>query len=77
MKGTNGETLHISYETCGNVDIYSEEKVLLDLENAHLRISFPGDGSDGFTLVTAEDEDGNEYKTGRCVRRSYLCFNTI
>ena len=29
-----------SYETCGNVDTYSEAKVLETIQGAHLRISF-------------------------------------
>ena len=54
--------MYRSYETCGNVD-YSG--ILYDLEGAHIRVSFPSDGSDGYTLVTTIDEYGNKQRTGR------------
>mmetsp|Transcript_24971 Transcript_24971/g.37357 ORF Transcript_24971/g.37357 Transcript_24971/m.37357 type:complete len:603 (+) Transcript_24971:222-2030(+) len=58
----NGTNVMTSYETCGNVDTYSEGKVLETIQGAHLRISFPGDSSDGYTLLT--DPNNSSKKMG-------------
>ena len=52
--------LMTSYETCGNVDTYSESKVLEDINGKHLRVTFPGDSSDGYTLLTDPNDSSNK-----------------
>lgn len=58
----NGQEMYQSYETCGYVD-YSH--MLHNIVGAHMRVSFPGDGSDGYTLVTTTDEYGDKRRSGR------------
>lgn len=46
---------HCSYETCGNLDSYAAEKHYRSLRGRNIRVSYPGDSSTGYTLVTEED----------------------
>ena len=53
-----------SYETCGNVNTYEDDRLTSTLAGAHYRISFPGDSSSGYTILTQADGT----KTGSVVR---------
>lgn len=44
-----------SYETCGNLDSYASEKHYRSLRGKHIRVSYPGDSSTGYTLLTEDD----------------------
>jgi hypothetical protein len=44
--------LAFSYETCGNVNEFSDMGRTRDLAGLHLRVSFPADSSSGYTIVT-------------------------
>lgn len=55
LSGLTGTNVGWSLETCGNVDLYSHNRVMLDIINKTLRVSYPGDSSDGYTLATNED----------------------
>jgi hypothetical protein len=56
-------TLVHSYETCGNLNAYSDEKHYAALRGQHLRVSYPGDSGSGYTLKTLPDGS----KTGSVV----------
>eukprot|EP01047_Picozoa_sp_COSAG01_P047214 COSAG01_NODE_4491_length_4978_cov_17.492109_1_plen_836_part_10 len=47
--------LHHSYETCGNLNAYTDEKHYAKLRGLHLRVSMPGDSGSGYTLTTLPD----------------------
>jgi hypothetical protein len=46
---------HCSYETCGNLDSYAAEKHYSSLRGRHIRVSYPGDSSTGYTILTNDD----------------------
>jgi hypothetical protein len=50
-----------SYEACGNLDSYSPNRYYDSLAGKTLRISYPGDSSSGYTIVTGADgsKDGS------------------
>ena len=50
-----GKEHYLSYETCGNIDVYTPDQIYEALRTYDLRISFPGDSSDGYTLTTVSD----------------------
>ena len=52
VTGLPADGLAFSYETCGNVDSYSASKHYAALKGRHLRVSYPGDSSTGYTLFT-------------------------
>jgi hypothetical protein len=41
-----------SYTTCGNLDSYSENLYVQQMQGRTLRVAFPGDSGTGYTLVT-------------------------
>ena len=45
--------LTFSYETCGNMDTYTNRKHYRSLRGKHLRVSYPGDSSLGYDMYTA------------------------
>lgn len=54
VTGLPEDGLAYSYETCGNVDSYSASKHYESLSGMHLKVSYPGDSSTGYTLFTNE-----------------------
>lgn len=61
VTGLPTDGLAFSYETCGNVDSYSASKHYAALKGRHLRVSYPGDSSTGYTLfsVPGGSKDGS------------------
>ena len=53
----DGWQLAYSYETCGNLNSYSPVRHYDLVRNRVFRVSYPGDSSSGYTLVT--DNNGN------------------
>lgn len=53
--GSAGSSLSYSYETCGNLNAYSEVRHYKTLRGQHLRVSYPSDSGSGYTLVTTAD----------------------
>jgi hypothetical protein len=51
----SGLRLHYSYETCGNLNTYSDERHYRYLRGRHIRVSYPGDSGSGYTLKTLSD----------------------
>jgi len=47
---------HVSYETCGNVKSYNPEELYERLSAVELKVGYPGDSSDGYTLITIDDK---------------------
>eukprot|EP01047_Picozoa_sp_COSAG01_P034158 COSAG01_NODE_2552_length_7463_cov_644.066947_2_plen_1015_part_00 len=47
--------LHHSYETCGNLNAYTDERHYSKLRGLHLRVSMPGNSGSGYTLTTLPD----------------------
>ena len=47
--------LYHSYETCGNLNAYTDERHYHTLRGQHLRVSMPGDSGSGYTLTTLPD----------------------
>ena len=60
---------HCSYETCGNLNAYSDEKHYTALRGQHLRVSYPGDSGSGYTLKTLPDGS----KTGSVAADPIVC----
>ena len=50
--GSASSGLFYSYETCGNLNTYSDTRHYNYLRGRHLRISYPSDSGSGYTLVT-------------------------
>ena len=48
--------LAYSYETCGNLNSYSQERHFSALRGRTIRVSYPGDSGSGYTLYTANGE---------------------
>ena len=48
---------YLSYETCGNIDVYTPDAIYDALKTYNLRVGFPGDSSDGYTLTTVSDTE--------------------
>ena len=53
-----GDQLVYSYETCGNVNEFSDDGRTQELNNKHLRVSFPGASGSGYTIVATPDGQG-------------------
>jgi hypothetical protein len=53
--------LSYSYESCGNLNDYSEDRHSAYLRGKHLRVSIPADSGSGYTVVTL-DESGKVCK---------------
>ena len=51
---TRAELYH-SYETCGNLNAYTDARHYSYLRGRHLRVSYPGDSGSGYTLLTNAD----------------------
>ena len=49
------EQLHYSYETCGNLNMYTDVRHYEFLRGRHIRVTYPGDSGSGYTLVTLPD----------------------
>ena len=47
--GSASAGLSYSYETCGNLNTYSETRHLKYLRGKHLRVSYPGDSGSGYS----------------------------
>ena len=65
------ESVAYSYETCGNVDTYSTQNIMKVITDKTLRVSYPGDSSDGYTLAT-DEATGN--RIGSTVDLMYEIF---
>jgi hypothetical protein len=50
--GIAGTALQYSYETCGNMNSYSQDRHYSTLRGQHLKVSYPGDSGSGYTLYT-------------------------
>jgi hypothetical protein len=50
-----GLQLHYSYETCGNLNTYTDVRHYRYLRGRHIRVSYPGDSGTGYTLKTLAD----------------------
>ena len=61
--GAANAGLTYSYETCGNLNSHSSDRHYEYLRGRHLRVSYPGDSSSGYTLLT----DANGVKQGSVV----------
>ena len=57
--------LFYSYETCGNLNDYSQERHTALLKGRTLRVTMPGDSGTGYTLVTHKP-DGSLCPKGKC-----------
>lgn len=55
FKGTAHDGLQFSYETCGNVNDFSDNGRTDFLRGLNLRVSFPGDSGSGYTITTVAD----------------------
>jgi hypothetical protein len=53
--------LSYSYHTCGNIDAYSSDSAFEEISGRALRVSYPGDSSTGYTILTHPDgsKDGS------------------
>ena len=49
--------VHISYETCGNINTYGPQSIIKRLNTFDLRVAYPADGSDGYTLTSIDEDD--------------------
>eukprot|EP01043_Picozoa_sp_COSAG02_P035372 COSAG02_NODE_2529_length_8602_cov_20.688463_3_plen_104_part_00 len=47
--------LYYSYETCGNLNMYTDVRHYEYLRGRHIRVSYPGDSGSGYTLKTLPD----------------------
>ena len=46
-----------SYETCGNLNSYTDDRHYAYLRGRHLRVSYPGDSGSGYTVLTKANGD--------------------
>lgn len=58
--------LHYSYETCGNLNDYSEDRHVKMMRGKTLRVTMPGDSGSGYTIVTLKDQGGALCPKGKC-----------
>ena len=55
FRGTAWSGLTFSYETCGNVNEFSDTGRTSYLQGLNLRVSFPGNSGSGYTITTVAD----------------------
>ena len=55
FRGTEWANLKFSYETCGNVNEFSDDGRTDALQGTTLRVSFPGNSGSGYTITTVPD----------------------
>lgn len=61
---TNGWRLAYSYEACGNLNTYAPARHYDRVRDRIFRVSYPGDSSSGYTILTKDngDKDGSMVK---------------